>query len=357
MNNRLRKAFALNIEDGVLCGGGVCVWKNGEELCAICGGDATTGVPWTEQTLVPIYSATKPAAAACLLQALYDCCRDPELPVGVLWPAFPLPELTIGELLSHQSGLAALAEPAPIDDLLKCRQVIERSTPLWSPPQHGYHPQTFGPMLDILMLELTGMRVCDYWEQCVRRPLNLDFYIGHFPFEQESRVAELRAPRLQGRIPRSPFMSAYYELGSAVNRAFHSITGFESPREMNSYAAHNCGSPAKGGVASPRGVAMFYQALLRKLPGSPFAAEVAEWMSCPLCSGFDHTLLQHTSFSCGAMCEPESFFPGGGFGHAGAGGSIGFCVPTTGLSFAFVMRDMEMGVLPGERALRLLQAL
>ena len=357
MIQKLQSAFALNLAEGLELGGSVSVWKNGKELETLCGGDTGTGSAWQCDTLVPIYSATKPAAAACLLQALYDCCRSPEPPVRDLWPRFPQPELTIAELLSHQGGLAALAEPAPLENLEACRLAIEKSTPLWAPPQHGYHPQTFGPLVDILMLELTGMRVADFWELRIRRPLGLDFYIGHLPQEAFTRVAHLRTARMHSAMPSTPFYREYFDEESSVHRAFHSITGFRSAREMNTPVAWLCGSPAKGGVASARGLAMFYQALLGRLSASPFAPEVAEWLSTPQCAGPDLTLLQYTAFTCGAMCAPEEFFPYGGFGHAGAGGSHGCCSPATGLSFAYVMRGMELGNLPGSRVRRLLAAL
>ena len=357
MISRLQTAFQQNLADGCEQGGSVSVWQDGQELITLCGGDTGHGSPWDDGTFVPIYSATKPAAAACLLQALHDCCRGPELEVGDLWPRFPLPHLTVGQLLSHQSGLAALTVPAPINDLDACREAIEQSRPLWTPPQHGYHPQTFGPLVDILMLELTGMRVSDYWEKKVRAPLGLEFYIGYFPEELYSRVAQLRAPRMNGAMPRTPFYREYFDEASPVHRAFHSIVGLNSPREMSTPAAWQCGSPAKGGVATARGLAAFYQALLGLLPVSPFASDVAEWMSTPLSCGMDCTLLEHTSFTCGAMCEPSAYFPGGGFGHAGAGGSFAFCRPEDGLSFAYVMRGMELGYLPGPRVQRLLSCL
>lgn len=359
MNEQLKECLEqqLSAEGGAALGCSVSVWQGGRELCTICRGSSRPGSAWRAGTLVPVFSATKPAAAACLLQALYDCCRGPELAVGDLWPLFPQPRLTVGQLLSHQSGLAALSQAAPLEDLLSCRRAIEQSCPQWGPPRHGYHPQTFGPMVDILMLELTGMRVSDYWEQRVRRPLELEFYIGHLPAELESEVALLQAPRLRPGEPRDAFLTAYYQYGSSVNRAFHSILGYESAREMNTPAAHCCGSPAKGGVASARGLAGFYQALLGLLPGSPFAPDVAEWMGTVQCAGPDQTLLRHTAFTCGAMCEPPEFFPGGGFGHAGAGGAHGFCVPGEGISFAYVMRDMEPGVLPGARVRRLIDVM
>ncbi len=351
----LKSAFAANIAAGVEQGVAVCVWRKGEELCHLCSGDARPGRLWGEDTLVPIYSATKAAAASCLLLALHDCCQSPDLEVGVLWPRFPLPHCTVAQLLSHQAGLAALAESAPLDDLEACRYAIEHSLPAWLPPAHGYHPHTIGPMVDILMLELTGMRLGAFWEQRVRRPLGLDFYIG-LPASEHVRVAELRAARMRGRMPRSDFYARFFDASSSVYRAFHSLSGFSSAREMNCPAAWECASPAKGGVASARGLAQFYQALLGYLPGSPFVPEVLEWMISPQCRGDDLTLCCPTSFACGAMLEPADLFGRGGFGHAGAGGSHGFAEPETGCSFAYVMNQMELGILPGERVQRLIEA-
>lgn len=329
-------------------GASVSVWQQGQELVSL-----SAGAGWSADTLVPVFSATKPASALCLLLALHDCCRGPELEVGDIWPSFPAPHCTVAQLLSHQCGLAALDYPARLDDLEACRAAIERTRPAWLPPQHGYHPQTFGPMLDILMLELTGMRICDFWEKRVRHPLDLDFYLG-LPESEFHRVAPLQAPRLvSGRMPREGFYAQYFDAESAVYRAFHSIIGFDTPREMNTPAAWQCGSPAKGGVASARGLARFYQSLL----GDFFPAEVLEWLSAPQCSGPDLTLQRHTSFTCGAMCEPRCLFPCGGFGHAGAGGSHAFCSPELGLSFAYVMDRMELGILPGPRVLTLLDLL
>jgi CubicO group peptidase (beta-lactamase class C family) len=51
------------------------------------------------------------------------------------------------------------------------------------------------------------------------------------------------------------------------------------------------------------------------------------------------------------------FGPGeGAFGHPGAGGSLAFADPDSGISFAYVMNQMEVGVLPGEKALGLVRA-
>lgn len=341
-------AFEHCFRDYLVGGASVSVWQHGQELLTLSG-----GAGWSADTLVPVFSATKPAAALCLLLALHDCCRTPEVEVGDIWPDFPAPRCTIAELLSHQCGLAALAEPAPLEDLAACRHAIEKTPPAWQAPEHGYHPQTFGPMVDILMLELTGMRVGPFWEQRIRRPHGLDFYIG-LPESEFYRVAALQAPRLRpGAMQQDAFYRAYFDAASPVYRAFHSIEGYGTPREMSTPAAWQCASPAKGGVASARGLARFYQVLM----SDAVPAEVREWLATPQCRGWDKTLQQETAFTCGAMCEPAHLFPGGGFGHAGAGGSHAFCSPDTGISFAYVMNRMELGNLPGVRVEALLALL
>lgn len=327
-------------------GAAVCVWQNGQEMLHLCGGGDGRGGAWSPDTLVPVYSATKAASAACLLLALYDCCQTPDLEVGALWANFPLPHATIGQLLSHQCGLAALDTPAPIDDLEACRAAIEATRPAWQPPQHGYHPHTFGPMVDILMTELTGQRVSDFWEERVRRPLALPFYIGHLPADAEPQVAALEYARRRAPLPATPFFRAFFDAQSPVHRAFHSILGPDSPQEMSQPAAWQIGCPAKGGVASARGLAQFYQALAGLLPQSPFPTEVYDHLRTQQCSGFDLTLQEETAFTNGAMCEPAALFGQGGFGHAGAGGCHAFLEPQSGRSFAFVMNRMAAGALP-----------
>ena len=337
-------------------GEALCIWQRGQELLHLTAGEARPGQPWREDTLAPVFSATKPFAAACLLLALHERDLSPEVEMGELWSGFPAPRCTVAHLLSHQTGLAAWDLSAPVDDLQKCRAAIEATTPAWSPPQHGYHPHTYGPMVDILMLELTGERLAAFWEKRVRRPLNLSFYIG-LPESEFARVAQLRAPRVQGGMPRSEFYRLYFDPQSHVSRSFQCVTGFAGVRDMNTPRAWQCGCPARGGIASARGLAMAYQALLGELPGSPFPECVREWISSARCRGFDLTLREPTAFTCGAMCEPAAFFGRGGFGHAGAGGFHAFAEPSTGCSFAYVMNQMQLGALPGERVRSLISAM
>ncbi len=45
------------------------------------------------------------------------------------------------------------------------------------------------------------------------------------------------------------------------------------------------------------------------------------------------------------------------FGHPGAGGSLAFADPENNLAFAYTMNQMSYGVLPGPKALDMVDAL
>lgn len=336
----------------------LCIWQRGQEQLLLCAGEAAPGCAWTPETLVPVFSATKPFSAACLLLALHERGLTPELPVGELWAAFPAPHCSVGQLLSHQCGLAYWERSAPFRDMAACRAAVEASTPAWVPPAHGYHPHTYGPLVELLMLALTGQSVGCFWELRVRRPLGLEFYLG-LPESEFPRMARLHPPRLQGgALPRSTFYRAYTTPGSTTHSAFHSLAGLASIREMNTPAAWQCACPARGGIASARGLAMAYQALLGELPGSPFiGTPVLHWLTTPLCSGEDLTLLTPTTFSCGAMCGAAPYLGRGGFGHPGAGGFHAFAEPATACSFAYVTGQMQLTTLPTERVQKLISAM
>ena len=74
-----------------------------------------------------------------------------------------------------------------------------------------------------------------------------------------------------------------------------------------------------------------------------------------------------TAFTCGFMRDPldsggkktrNLFGPNeSSFGQPGAGGSHAFADPETGISFAYVMNQMEAGILPNRKSLDMVDAL
>ena len=84
------EAFEKNFRDYGELGASVSVWKEGREIVSLHSGFAVADEtrPWTERSLVPVYSATKAPASAALLLALHRQGASPEMSMGELWPEF-----------------------------------------------------------------------------------------------------------------------------------------------------------------------------------------------------------------------------------------------------------------------------
>jgi CubicO group peptidase (beta-lactamase class C family) len=74
--------------------------------------------------------------------------------------------------------------------------------------------------------------------------------------------------------------------------------------------------------------------------------------------GPDESLVLPTRFGYGFMlhCDELVLSQDGAFGHYGAGGSLGFADPATGMAFGYVMNQMGGGIASDPRAVALLQA-
>ena len=125
--------------------------------------------PWTADTLVLIWSATKGLGAACLLHALQEHKIAIERRVAEFWPEFAQAgkdEITLAQLLSHQAGLAALDDKVDVLDYAAVIRALEKQKPLWPPgTAHGYHARTFGFLLDELIRRIALTSAGEYWRK------------------------------------------------------------------------------------------------------------------------------------------------------------------------------------------------
>jgi CubicO group peptidase (beta-lactamase class C family) len=135
---------------------------------------------------------------------------------------------------------------------------------------------------------------------------------------------------------------------------------------MNDPKAWSAGFPAMGGVGTASALAKFYQAAIGAIP-SPIPEPVLHALATLQSSGHDRVLLKNTAFTCGCQKDPleangtksqQLYGPStSAFGHPGAGGSHAFGDPENGISFAYVMNQMEMAVMPGIKCREMIQAL
>jgi CubicO group peptidase (beta-lactamase class C family) len=376
LGDRLHSALQENFRLGVEVGAAVSVWGSGGEVASVCMGHADAGrsQPWKQDTLVLVWSATKGVASATLLHALESAGRSWNDPVAAFWPEFARSgkdQLTVLDVMSHRAGLSALdAEGLDMLDHDAVVAAFEAQVPKWAPGAfHAYSPRAYGFFADELVRRLQGVSLGEYWRKELAGPAGIDFWIG-LPEEEHDRVAQMIAPRPTYLDPEDPFLLALADPSSLTRAAFNSPGGLSGATIMNRSSVRQASLPSLGGIGSASALAKFYAILAgdgswegRRLFGPASLRAMRE----RVVSGYDETLRLPTSFSAGFMLDPLN--PSGtksrrtlgpslyAFGHPGAGGSLAFADPELGIGFAYVMNQMEPGVLPKDRVHRLVRAL
>ena len=371
LRQRLGPVFEENFARYGELGAAVSVWQRGKPILELHGGfrDSKREQPWTAETIVLFWSATKGLGSACLLHALQERGIGLERRVAEFWPEFAQAgkgEISFAQLLSHQAGLSALAPPADILDYAAVIAALEKQEPLWPPGSaHGYHARTFGFLVDESVRRLTGKRIANYWREIFAEPLGLDIWIG-LPESEDQRTATMYAARAGGEQKPAEFYQQLNTPGTLVQKTFTSPPGLNSVAAMNKRENRAASVVSFSGIGSASSLAKFYGMLANggEMDGRRyFDAKTIAQMTTPLTTGIDCILQIPTSFSAGFMkdppgAQPRIFGPSqSAFGHPGAGGSNAFADPETGISFAYVMNQMELSLLPDEKSLRLVEAI
>jgi CubicO group peptidase (beta-lactamase class C family) len=397
---RLKPLFQENFEKLGELGAAVSVWQNGKPIIDLYGGfrDAHRENPWTSDTLVLVWSASKGIGSACVLHVLQEHNINLDRRVAEFWPEFSQgckERITLAQLLSHQAGLCALNQRVDVLDYDAVIRALEAQKPLWPPgTAHGYHARTFGFLLDELVRRIAGKTLSDYWQENFARPLNLDFWIG-LPEEQNSRVAAMYAakagkpPKPKNRQSGSDFYHDLVTPGTLARKTFTSPHGLNVISKMNDPLVREHPIVSFGGIGSASALAKFYSMLANdgKADGQTFfSGPTLEWMTKTLSDGVDRVFQIPTAFSAGFMKDatklqgtavssppnlregrignrpslvtPPLFGPSRTcFGHPGAGGSHAFADPENKIAFAYVMNQMGQSLLPNEKSLRLVDAI
>jgi CubicO group peptidase (beta-lactamase class C family) len=266
---RLEPLFEENFEKFGELGAAVSVWQNGRPIVGLHGGfrDARCENPWTSDTLVLVWSATKGIGSACVLHVLQEHKINLSQRVAEFWPEFAQAgkeKITLGQLLSHQAGLCAFDRRVDIRDYAAVIGALEAQKPLWLPgTAHGYHARTFGFLLDELVRRIAGETLSDYWQAKFAQPLSLDFWIG-LPEKENPRAATIYAaksgPAVAGPEPKQFYLDLVTP-GTLARKTFTSPYGLHVVSAMNNPAIRAQPIVSFGGIGSAAALAKFYSML------------------------------------------------------------------------------------------------
>ena len=347
----VREAFTGNFRERGERGAAVCVMVGGRAVVDLCGGWADLGGTrrWQPDTLVNVFSVGKGLVAVCAARLAGQGRLDPDKAVASYWPQFGAAgkdAITVRQLLSHQAGLPAVRRrlpPGSMFDWPVMTAALAAQEPWWEPGTgHGYHANTFGFLAGEVIRRATGATVGALLHEQVAGPLGADVHIG-LPASQHARVAEFAWP---GPPPAEVEPAGLEPAQLMEHNAYFNPGGLSGCGVINSGAWRAAEVPSANAHGTARGVARVYAALAAggSLDGVAIASAAALAAGATeQVYGPDLMLHRPTRFGLGfQLTQPERpLGPGrAAFGHFGAGGSLGFCDPDSGVAFGYVMNQM-----------------
>ena len=301
--------------------------------------DLWSGPSYDANSLQLGYSSTKGAASLCLALLIDRGELDPDRAVSAYWPEFAeagKKDIPVRCLLSHQAGLVSVDGGFTLDQYIEHTDLagrLARQRPYWNPGQgHGYHPLTWGTLVDELTRRATGSSIGELYEAEIRRPQAIDFYLG-LPDECQSRVVCSVDQSARADDPHDWPTGDLALLALNADSDFPTLSDLERSPRVRASAL-----PAVSGVGSARGLAQLYAACVTGCGGPPLlSTRTTSAIGTPQVHGADLVLPFATSFGLGFQ-TPTSRLPlagPGSFGHDGYAGSIGLCSPRHGLALGF----------------------
>ena len=357
-------AFIANFVEREERGASLCLNVEGETVVDLWGGrlHPKQDDDWGEDTISIVHSVTKAAVSLCAHILICEGKLDLAAKVTDYWPEFGQrgkEGTTVEMMLNHTSALPCFREPLKEGAYCDWDYMVGRiayEAPFWEPGErHGYHMSTYGWTVGELVRRASGQSLGEYFRARVAEELDIDFHIG-LPDSDHHRVS-----RMMAWAPKK---------GDPVPEFTHALL---SDRESIQYLAllnngkHRGDSPegyraefgAGGGITNARGIAGMYLPLANG-GGSLVDDEAINRMLTPSVEGPDQTLVSPTRFSQGFMLSMDNRArPAGSletvimgekaFGHAGAGGSMGFADVECHLGFGYSMNKMGAGILLNDR--------
>lgn len=354
----VQEAFEANFAEDKELGAGFAAYLDGTLIVDLKGGyaDRKKQNAWTDETIVPVYSTTKPIAALVLASVIEALPAGYETPVADVWPEFGAngkDTVTIAQVVSHQAGLPGFVDPVDPGlwlDPDACAAALAPLAPLWEPgTAHGYHPLSWGYLIGELVRRIDGRTLGTILREDIAGPAGIDFQIGT-PESEHHRVAEIMRPRALPDLG---------EINDATRAAF--LTKWAAP-DRGGAIWREIEIPSANGIGSAKAVAELYGIYAHggELRGRSVIPDSAfERLIESRVKGQDLVLPYITEFAAGVMRNniglygpnPDTMC------HSGWGGSLALGDPDRHLSAAYVMNRQSNSLQADPRATRLIQAL
>lgn len=380
----LAQQFERSFADGSEIGASLCVYHHGVKVVDLWGGlaDRTARTPWTADSLIVVFSATKGLAAMALNLAAERGAFEWDAPVAQYWPAFGQADkehITVRQLFNHRAGLASITTPLTLAQLCDpaqssaVRATLEAQAPVCKADAlQAYHALSYGMYASAFFETVCREPLEAFLHREYLDPLGADVFMGTPP-TQDHRIATLYPGSTSARVGR--MLWSALRGGSTegnVARSFlsggHARQAFMNPPAPGGIGVYNQ-PPARrrnlawaSATATARGLARAYVpwSVGGQWQGTRYVAPetIAPLLQRQGWSPRDAVLGKALGWAQGFLKEDDGVFSPNraSFGHSGMGGALGWCDPTAQLAFAYTMNRCDWRVR-SPRALALCQAL
>jgi CubicO group peptidase (beta-lactamase class C family) len=183
----VRRQLQQNVDSGEELGASIVLDLDGEIAVDLWGGYADEGQtrPWERDTITNVWSTTKTVTSLAALMLVDRGELDVDAPVARYWPEFAAAgkqDVLVRHLLSHNSGVSGLDQPAVVEDLYDWDKATSRfaaQAPWWEPgTASGYHALNFGHLIGEVLRRITGKTLKQFVAEEIAGPLGADFQIG-----------------------------------------------------------------------------------------------------------------------------------------------------------------------------------
>jgi CubicO group peptidase (beta-lactamase class C family) len=355
---RVRDAFEKNFRDGLEVGASFAVERRGEVLVDLWGGwgDRAKSRPWNEDTLVNVWSTTKGLASLCVAMLVDRGLLSYEQTMTSVWPEFAAGgkgALTVGEVLSHQGGLAGAADKLVTRDFGDHEAMAMRlamQAPMFETGVSGYHAITHGYLTGEIVRRIDGRTLGRFFREEIAVPLGADAWIG-LPESEEGRVAEM-IPAPPGKpAPLAPHPAARAALANppldatAANERWWRACEIPSVNAQTNARALAAiyGMLAAGGEAGGHRY-LGREAIEKATRKRVHSKDLVLGIPMRWGAGFS----RNDGVTYGANRNT--------YGHSGWGGSFGCADPDAALGIGYAMNQMYANLRGDPRSLALLEA-
>ncbi|MCO5219005.1 MAG: beta-lactamase family protein [Thermomicrobiales bacterium] len=339
---RVRECFAHVASDEPGLSAQLSVYHRGEQVI-----DLWTGPDVTGESLMAVYSVTKGAAYLVAALLMQDGLIDPDAQVTTYWPELLAGQnrsLTVRDLLMHKAGLISIDSGFRLDQIgddARLAHLLETQQPFWEPgTAHGYHAFVIGALVGEIVRRVTGKSLQSIYEESVRRPHDIEFYLG-LPETEHSRFLTVEPsldPQPETEVEYPPMLAI------AMNMHAPEPTPLEELPNLPQFRVS--GQSSGGGIGSARGLARMYAAAIGLEGGTPLLGEgIIDEICAVKTSGTDVVLGIEFPFMLGYL-DLAARFPsldGRAFGHDGANGSLGFADARNEIAYGYTRRRFRAG--------------